>query len=232
MSLEGVRWLRVSWKGHSFVVLIGMKRREILCGDGQWSYIWFEIRFMACCPRTYQMALRSVLAIPLDMSRGLNHSHEGWVSLQPHDGHTPMIVLSDNKCWMIYPRLIPSCKQTTCTVLPSPCRFAQPTSSICPSVYGSEPSKRKNTVLSNAPRFAKQKAIFVCVMHVTFTFVFAFDRNFEILIIWNPGRDRLVTTATVSSTNRLELGSDLSRSLYFEGCMTCQLCSIKLIATR
>jgi len=60
----------------------------MLCGDGQWGYIWLEIRFMACCLRTYQMALRSVLTIPLDMSRGLNYSHEGWVSQQPHDGHT------------------------------------------------------------------------------------------------------------------------------------------------
>jgi len=38
-------------------------------------------------------------------------------------------------------------------------------------------------------------------MHVTFTFVFAFDRNFKILILWNSGRDSLVTTANVSSTN-------------------------------
>jgi hypothetical protein len=33
------------------------------------------------------------------------------------------------------------------------------------------------------------------VTHVTFTFVFPFDRNFKILILWNSGRDRLVTTA-------------------------------------
>jgi len=39
------------------------------------------------------------------------------------------------------------------------------------------------------------------VMHVTFTFVFAFDRNFKILILWNSGRDRSVTTANVSGTN-------------------------------
>jgi len=37
-------------------------------------------------------------------------------------------------------------------------------------------------------------------MHVTFTFVFAFGRNFEILYL-NLGRGRLVTTANVSSTN-------------------------------
>jgi hypothetical protein len=68
-------------------------------------------------------------------------------------------------------------------------------------------------------------------MHVTFSFVFAFDRNFKILILWNSRRDRLVITANVSSTNQLEPGSDLNRSLYFEECMTCQLCSIKLSAT-
>ena len=68
-------------------------------------------------------------------------------------------------------------------------------------------------------------------MHVRFTFVFAFDRNFEILILRNPGTDRLVTTARVSWTNQLEPGSDLIRSLYFEECMTCQLYSIKLSAT-
>ena len=66
-------------------------------------------------------------------------------------------------------------------------------------------------------------------MHVTFTFVFAFGRNFEILYL-NLGRGRLVTTANVSSTNQLEPGSDLNRLLYFEECMTCQLYSIKLIA--
>ena len=68
-------------------------------------------------------------------------------------------------------------------------------------------------------------------MHVTFTFIFAFDRNVEIQYL-NLGRDRLVTTANVSSTNQLEPGSDLNRSLYFEECMTCQLFSIKLSATR
>jgi len=67
-------------------------------------------------------------------------------------------------------------------------------------------------------------------MHVIF--VFEFDRNFEILILWNSGRDCRVTTATVSSSNQLEPGSDLIRALYFEECMTCQLYSIKLSATR
>jgi hypothetical protein len=38
-----------------------------------------------------------------------------------------------------------------------------------------------------------------CVMHVTFIFVFTFDRNFKIVILWNSGRDRLVTTANGSS---------------------------------
>jgi len=38
-------------------------------------------------------------------------------------------------------------------------------------------------------------------MHVTFTFVFAFDSNFEILILWNSGRDHLVTPTKVSITN-------------------------------
>jgi hypothetical protein len=36
-------------------------------------------------------------------------------------------------------------------------------------------------------------------MHGIFAFVF--DRNLEILILWNSGRDRLVTTANVSSIN-------------------------------
>jgi hypothetical protein len=67
-------------------------------------------------------------------------------------------------------------------------------------------------------------------MHVIF--VFEFDRNFEILILWNSGRDCRVTTAIVSSSNQLEPGSDLIRALYFEECMTCQLYSIKLSATR
>ena len=69
-------------------------------------------------------------------------------------------------------------------------------------------------------------------MHVTFTFVFVFDRNYKILMLWNSGRDCLVTTANVSSINSLEPGSDLIRSLYFEECMTCQLYSIKLSATQ
>jgi len=37
------------------------------------------------------------------------------------------------------------------------------------------------------------------VMHVIFVFVF--DRNFEILILWNSGRDCRVTTAIVSSSS-------------------------------
>ena len=36
-------------------------------------------------------------------------------------------------------------------------------------------------------------------MHVIFAFVF--DRNFEILILWNLGRDCRVTTAIVNSSN-------------------------------
>lgn len=120
---------------------------------------------MACCLRNYQMALRSVLTIPLDMSRGRNYSHEGWVSLQPHDGHTALSVFSSNKCWMIYLRLIPRCKQTTCTVLPSPwglpLRSAYSLSlSRCPP---SESSKSESALLSHAARFAKQKTLF-CVM--------------------------------------------------------------------
>ena len=73
---------------------------------------------------------------------------------------------------------------------------------------------------------------YICVTRVSFTFVFLFNRNFEILILRNPGRDRLVIAATVSSSNQLEPGSDLIRALYFEECVTCQLCSIKLCATR
>jgi len=42
----------------------------------------------------------------------------------------------------------------------------------------------------------------------------------------------LVTTAKVTNTIQLKPGSDLIRSLYFEECMTCQLYSIKLSATR
>ena len=41
------------------------------------------------------------------------------------------------------------------------------------------------------------------------------DRKFEILILVKPERDRPVTTAKVSSTNQLEPGSDLIRSLDF-----------------
>jgi len=52
-------------------------------------------------------------------------------------------------------------------------------------------------------------------MHIKFTYVFVLDRNFEILILVKPGRDRSVTTAKVGSTNQLEPGSDLIRSLYF-----------------
>jgi len=53
------------------------------------------------------------------------------------------------------------------------------------------------------------------VMRIKFTYVFVLDRNFEILILVKPGRDRSVTTAKVSSTNQLEPGSNLIRSLYF-----------------
>ena len=53
------------------------------------------------------------------------------------------------------------------------------------------------------------------VMHVKFTYVFVLGRNYEILILVKPGRDRSVTTATVSSTNQLEPGSHLIGSLYF-----------------
>jgi len=51
-------------------------------------------------------------------------------------------------------------------------------------------------------------------MHVKFTYVFVLDSNFEILNNLNPGRDLSVTTAKVNSTNQLEPGSDLIRSLY------------------
>ena len=53
------------------------------------------------------------------------------------------------------------------------------------------------------------------VLHIKFTYAFVLDRNFEILILVKPGRDRSVTTAKVSSTNQHEPGSDLIRSLYF-----------------
>ena len=53
------------------------------------------------------------------------------------------------------------------------------------------------------------------IMHIKFTYVFVLDRNFEIVILVKPGRDRSVTTAEVNSTNQLERGSDLIRSLYF-----------------
>jgi len=56
--------------------------------------------------------------------------------------------------------------------------------------------------------------IITALMHVKFTYVFLLDRNFEILIFVKPGRDRSVTTATVSSTNQVEPGSHLIRSLY------------------
>ena len=55
----------------------------------------------------------------------------------------------------------------------------------------------------------------IIVMHIKFTYVFVLDRNFEILILVKPGRDRSVTTAKVSSANQLEPGNDLIRSLYF-----------------
>jgi len=51
-------------------------------------------------------------------------------------------------------------------------------------------------------------------MHIKFTYVFVLYRNFEILILVKPGRDRSVTTAKVSNTNQLEHGSDLITSLY------------------
>ena len=53
------------------------------------------------------------------------------------------------------------------------------------------------------------------VMYIKFTYVFLLHRNFEILILVKPGRDRSVTTAKVSSTNQLQPGSDFIRSLYF-----------------
>ena len=43
------------------------------------------------------------------------------------------------------------------------------------------------------------KAFDMYVMHVIFAF--AFDRNFEILLLWNSGRDCRVTTAIISSSN-------------------------------
>jgi len=53
------------------------------------------------------------------------------------------------------------------------------------------------------------------VLHIIFTYTFVLERNFEILILVKPGRDRSVTTAKVSSTNWLETGSDVIQSLYF-----------------
>ena len=53
------------------------------------------------------------------------------------------------------------------------------------------------------------------VLNIKFTYAFVLDKNLEILILVKPGRDRSVTTAKVSSTNQLEPGSDLIRSLYF-----------------
>ena len=122
---------------------------------------------MARCLRMYQMALRSLLTIPLDMSRGLNYSHEGWVSLQPHDGHTPMSIFSDNKCWMICLRLTPRCKQTTCTVLPSPCGLPLCSAHIrnLSQCLWSESSKRKNTLLSNAVPDLRNKNGFCLMVH-------------------------------------------------------------------
>lgn len=82
----------------------------MLCGEGHCGHILFESR---SCLRMQQMALRSVLAVSLDTSRDLNYSHEGWVSLQAHDGHTPMSSSSDNKCWLVCYRLILHWKQTS-----------------------------------------------------------------------------------------------------------------------
>ena len=53
------------------------------------------------------------------------------------------------------------------------------------------------------------------LLHIKYAYAFVLDRNFEILILVKPGRDRSVTTATVSSTNQLQPGSDFIRSLYF-----------------
>ena len=67
-------------------------------------------------------------------------------------------------------------------------------------------------------------------MHVMFSL--EFDGNFEIFILWNAGRDCMVATTVVSSSTQLEPCSDMTRTLYFKECMTCQLCSIKLCATQ
>jgi len=52
-------------------------------------------------------------------------------------------------------------------------------------------------------------------MHVKFTYVFVLDRNFEILILWIQEEIVQSQPLKVSSTNLLEPGSDLIRSLYF-----------------
>jgi len=140
MSLEGVRWLRVSWKGHSFVILIGMKEGKccVEMDSGviygwkldSWPAVWGRTRWRY--DRSSQSPWTWVEAWTIPM-RG------GYRSSLMMATHTSMSVFSDNKCWMIYPRLIPCCKQTTCTVLPFPCRSAQPTSSICPRVYCPNP---------------------------------------------------------------------------------------------
>jgi len=49
------------------------------------------------------------------------------------------------------------------------------------------------------------------VMRIKFTYAFVLDRNFGILIIVKPGRDRSVTTATAKNANELEPGRDLIR---------------------
>jgi len=141
---------------------------------------------MGCCLRKYQMALRSVLTIPLDMSSGLNYSHEGWVSLRPHDGHTATSVFSDNKCWMIYLRLIPRYKQTACKVLPSPwglplCSAHSLSLSQC---LPPESCNSKSTLLSNVPRFAEQETLF-CFM-VSKLHLLVFMIRF-LLIHWGRG---------------------------------------------
>jgi hypothetical protein len=54
-------------------------------------------------------------------------------------------------------------------------------------------------VLDDTGIMVRLQAGITLVMHVLFAFVF--DRNFEILILWNSGRGCRVTTAIVSNSN-------------------------------
>ena len=45
------------------------------------------------------------------------------------------------------------------------------------------------------------------VLHIKFTYAFVLDRNFEILILVNSGRDRSVTTAKSAVLTSLNPGA-------------------------